>query len=150
MELSKAIRFGYYDALNGNITSNGNIVPIYDVYAIPEDVNKPYILLSTQTSFQRNLKRCKAYNASILIDVVTGGQNNTAGRIQAEDIAEQIEDIVNPDTFNDLDIEMYGWSIGNTSRESDTDSSLMNGHEYVYRKLIRYEHIVTKMKNIIT
>lgn len=150
MELSKAIRFGYYEALNGNVTVDSVAVPIFDVYALPEGISKPYILLSTQTSFQRNLKRCKMYNASILIDIVTGGANNAAGRIQAEDIAEQIEDIINPDTFNDLDIEDYGWSIGNTSRESDTDSSLMNGTEYVYRKLIRYEHIVTKMNTITT
>ena len=144
MELSKAIRHGYYDALNSNVYHNGNEVPIFDVFALPENISKPYILLSTQTSFQRNLKRCKMYNASILIDVVTGGQNFAIGRSQAEDIAEQIEDIINPDSFDDISIEPYGFSIGNTSRESDTDSSLMNGNEYVVRKLIRYEHIVTK------
>lgn len=145
MELSKAIRHGYYDALNGNVYHNGNEVPIFDVFALPENVSKPYILLSTQTSFQRNLKRCKMYNASILIDVVTGGQNFAIGRSQAEDIAEQIEDIINPDSFDDISIEQYGYSIGNTTRECDTDSSFMNGNEYVVRKLIRYEHIVTKL-----
>ena len=145
MELSKAIRHGYYDALNGNVYHNGNEVPIFDVFALPENVSKPYILLSTQTSFQRNLKRCKIYNASILIDVVTGGQNFAIGRSQAEDIAEQIEDIINPDSFDDISIEQYGYSIGNTTRESDSDGSLMNGNEYVVRKLIRYEHIVTKL-----
>ena len=145
MELNKAIRHGYYDALNGNIYHNGYEVPIFDVFALPENVSKPYILLSTQTSFQRNLKRCKMYNASILIDVVTGGQNFAIGRSQAEDIAEQIEDIINPDSFDDISIEQYGYSIGNTTRESDSDGSLMNGNEYVVRKLIRYEHIVTKL-----
>ncbi len=145
MELSKAIRFGYYDALFGNVTSNSVPVPIFDVYAVPEDVDKPYILLSTQTSNQGNLKRCKRYTATILIDIVTGGLNSMAGRIQPEDIAEQIEDIINPDSFEDIDISAYGYAIGNTSRESDTDSSLQNGSEYIYRKLIRYEHIVTKI-----
>lgn len=145
MELSKAIRFGYYDALFGFVTDNGSPVPIFDVYAVPEDVNKPYILLSTQTSNQMGIKRCKAYDASILIDIVTGGQNNTAGRIQAEDIAEQIENIINPDSFEDIDISAYGYEIGNTSRESDTDSSLQNGNEYIYRKLIRYQMIVSKL-----
>lgn len=145
MDLNKAIRHGYYDVLNGNVYHNGNEVPIFDVFALPENVSKPYILLSTQTSFQRNLKRCKMYNASILIDVVTGGQNFAIGRSQAEDISEQIEDIINPDSFDDISIEHYGYSIGNTTRESDTDSSLMNGNEYVVRKLIRYDHIVTKL-----
>lgn len=150
MELSKAIRFGYYEALFGNVTDGGLAVPIFDVYAVPENVSKPYILLSTQTSNQGNLKRCKRYTATILIDIVTGDQNSMSGRQQAENIAEQIEEIINPDSFDDIDITAYGYDIGNTSRESDTDASLMNGTEYVYRKLIRYEHIVTKMNNIST
>src|SRR5690606_36568872 len=104
MEVSKAIRFGYYDALSGNVTSNSVPVPIFDVYAVPENVSKPYILLSTQTSNQGNLKRCKRYTATILVDIVTGSANDTAGRIQAEDISEQIEDIINPDSFEDIDI----------------------------------------------
>ena len=145
MELSKAVRFGYYDALNGNVTSGGSDVPIFDVYAVPEDINKPYILLSTQTSNQLTIKRCKRYNATILIDIVTGGLNSMAGRIQAEDISEQIEGIINPDTFADLDISAYGYQLANTERESDTDTSLVNGSEYIYRKLIRYNHLIVKL-----
>jgi hypothetical protein len=145
MELSKAVRFGYYDALNGNVTSSGNDVPIFDVYAVPEDINKPYILLSTQTSNQLTIKRCKRYNATILIDIVTGGLNSMAGRIQAEDISEQIEGIINPDTFADLDISAYGYQLANTERENDTDASSTNGSEYIYRKLIRYNHLIVKL-----
>ena len=142
---SKAIRFGYYNALNGNVTSNSVPVPIFDVYAVPEDIDKPYILLSTQTTNQLTIKRCKRFNATILIDIVTGGLNNMAGRIQAEDIAEQIENIINPDTFTDLDISAYGYQLANTETESDTDSSLQNGSEYIYRKLLRYNHLIVKL-----
>lgn len=145
MELSKAVRTGYFDALSGNIVAGGQVVPIFDVYALPENVDKPYVLLSTQTNVQGNLKRCKRYLATILVDIVTGGPNELMGREQSEDIADQIEDIINPDTFEDIDIESYGYSIGNTSRESDTDNSFLNGREYVYRKLIRYNHIITKL-----
>lgn len=142
---SKAIRFGYYDALFGIVTSNSVAVPIFDVYAVPEDVDKPYILLSTQTANQLTIKRCKRFNATILIDIVTGGLNSMAGRIQAEDIAEQIDSIINPDTFEDLDLTAYGYQLANTETESDTDSSLQNGSEYIYRKLIRYNHLIVKL-----
>ena len=145
MELSKAIRFGYYNALNGNVKLEGIPVKFFDSYAIPEDEPKPYVVLSTQTSGQLDIKRCKRYNSSILIDIVTGGQNNLAGKIQSEDIAEQIENIINPNDFSDLDITSYGYQLANTTRASDTDTNLQNGHEYIYRKLITYEHLIIKL-----
>lgn len=72
MEISKAIRTGYFSVLDGNITHNGDVVPVYDAFAVPEDVTYPYILLSTQNNIQRIIKRCKVYDSSILIDIVTG------------------------------------------------------------------------------
>lgn len=144
MELSKAIRTAYYTALNGNVTFNSNSVPVFDAYAIPDGVTYPYILLSSQTSVQGNLKRCKRYSASILIDIVTGS-SDPIGRSDAEDIAEQIEDIVNPDSFADLNLNVNGYDIGNTSRAGDSDLSDKNGIYYIFRKLITYDHIVTKL-----
>lgn len=140
MEVSKALRFAYYDALSAQIS-----VPIFDVFALPEDTPYPYILLSTQTSVQMGIKRCKAYDATMLIDIVTGGPGVASGRIQAEDLAEQIEDIVNPDTLVDLDLRANGYAIGFTTREMDTDLSSMNGTVNIYRKLIRYKHLISKL-----
>lgn len=144
MELSKALRVGYFNALDGNVTFNSNVVPVFDAFAIPEGVSYPYILLSSQTSTQGNLKRCKRYNASILIDIVTGS-SDPIGRSDAEDIAEQIEDIINPDSFEDLNININGYDIGNTSRAGDNDLSDKNGIYYIFRKLITYDHIITKI-----
>jgi len=144
MELSKAVRTAYFTALDGNITFNSNVVPVFDAYAIPDGVPYPYILLSSQTSNQGNLKRCKRYDASILIDIITGS-TDPIGRGDAEDIAEQIEDIINPDSFADLNLNANGYDIGNTSRAGDTDLSDKNGIYYIYRKLITYDHIITKL-----
>lgn len=139
MEVSKAIRTAYYGALNGVIS-----VPVFDVYALPEGQTKPYVLLSTQTSNQITNKSCKRFNATILVDVVTESKD-PIGREQAEDIAEEIDNIINPDTFVDLDLSAYGYQLGNTIRESDTDSNLMNGNLYIYRKLITYNHLINKL-----
>lgn len=144
MELSKAIRTGYFNALDGNLTFNSIVVPVFDAYAVPDGVSYPYILLSSQTSTQGNLKRCKRYNASILIDIVTGS-TDPIGRSDAEDISEQIEDIINPDSFEDLNININGYDIGNTSRSGDNDLSDKNGIYYIFRKLITYDHIITKI-----
>lgn len=144
MELSKAIRTAYFTALNGNVTFNSNIVPVFDAYAIPDGVTYPYILLSSQTSNQLSIKRCKRYNASILIDIVTGS-TDTIGRSDAEDIAEQIENIINPDTFTDPDLSTYGYQLGNTTREGDNDISDKNNIYYVYRKLLTYSFLAVKL-----
>lgn len=144
MELSKAIRTAYYTALNGNVTYNGNDVPLFDAYAVPDGVSYPYILLSSQTSNQLRIKRCKRYNASILIDIVTGS-TDPIGRSDAEDIAEQIDNIVSPTSFEDLDLSAYGYQLGNTTREGDNDISDKNNIYYVYRKLLTYSFLAVKL-----
>src|SRR5690606_1682288 len=101
--LSKAVRTGYYTALSGVISA-----PVFDAFALPNSVDYPYVLISSQTSVQRSIKRCKVYDLSIVIDIVTGSPN-VIGMSQAEDIAEEIENIINPDTFQDIDIRANGY-----------------------------------------
>lgn len=139
MELSKAVRTGYYQALSGVISA-----PVYDAFAIPEQPQYPYVLISSQTSVQRTIKRCKAYDITIVIDIVTGSQSQI-GMSQAEDIAEEIENIVNPDTYVDLDITANGYKIGNTFRVGDNNLTARNDLYYVYRKILTYGHIVSKI-----
>lgn len=143
MELSKAIRTAYYTALNGNVTFNSNDVPVFDAFAIPDGVSYPYILLSSQTSNQLRIKRCKRYNTSILIDIVTGS-TDPIGRSDAEDIAEQVDNIVSPDTFKDLDLSAYDYQICDTYRDNDTDLSDKNNIYYIFRKLLTYNHLVVE------
>jgi len=143
MDLALALRTGYFTALNGNIAINTVDVPIYDAYAIPEDITYPYILLSSQTESQRIVKNSKIFNVTLLVDIVTGNIN-PFGRKQSEQIAEQIEDIINPDSFTDINISANGYTIGNTIRESSYDTTDKNQNYYIYRKLIRYNHIISK------
>lgn len=144
MELSKAIRTAYYNVLNGNVILNSKFVPIFDAYALPDGIPYPYILLSSQTSNQLSIKRCNRYNASILIDIVTGG-TDPIGRGDAEDIAEQVGAVVNPDTFIDIDLSDFGFQLGNTTRESDNDLSDKNNIYYIYRKLLTYSFLAVKL-----
>lgn len=144
MDVSKAIRTAYFSALNGNITFKSSVVPVFDAYAIPDNVTYPYILLSSQTSNQLLIKRCKRYNTSILIDIVTGS-TDPIGRSDSEDIAEQVENIINPDSFIDLDLSAYGYQLGNTNRSADNDLSDKNNIYYIFRKLLTYDHLIVKL-----
>lgn len=139
MELSKAVRTGYYTALSGVISA-----PVFDAFALPNEVNYPYVLISSQSSVQRSIKRCKVYDLSIVIDIVTGSPN-VIGMSQAEDIAEEIENIINPDTFEDIDIRSNGYKIGDTRRIADNQITTKNEVNYIFRKLITYSHIIHKI-----
>jgi hypothetical protein len=136
MELSLAIRTGYFSALDGNITYDGNPVKVYDTFALPEDAGYPYILLSSQTSQEQ---ACQIYNATILIDIVTG-DTRLIGRKPAEEIAAQIESLV-----QNINITANGWAIGDTKRESDTDLGNKNEQYYIFRKLMTYRHLINKL-----
>jgi hypothetical protein len=144
MNISTAIRIGYFQAINGNVIVDGQPVPVYDAYAIPEDAQYPYILLSTQNEVERQAKWARQYYATKLIDIVTGFLEPT-GRRQSEDIADQIEPMVNPITGPQIDITANGFRIGDTERQFSENLEDRNNVYYVYRKLLRYRLLVEKI-----
>lgn len=144
MELSQAIRTGYYSVLYGNVFHNGQPVPIFDDFSTAEGVSYPYIILSSQNNVQRFIKRCKNYDSTIVIDIVTGS-NRPIGRADSENIAEQIENIINPNGLDNVDIVSNGYRIGNTFRIADNNIVSKNDVYYVYRKLLTYSHLVSKI-----
>lgn len=124
-------------ALSGNIGA-----AVYDGFA-PENVSYPYVIISSQTSVQRWIKRARVYDVQITLDIVTGSQS-VQGMSQAEGIAEAINDIILPSDYKDIDITANGFKIGDTRRASDNHITSRNELFYVYRKLMTYELIVTE------
>ena len=131
------------ELLNKN---NDYLGHFHAVMVAPDDINinPPYVLLSTQTSVQEGIKRCKAYDVSITVDIVTES-SSTMGRSLSEDISELIEDIINPDTFQDIDLSPYGYSVVDTTRGNDRSIETKTKNTYLYRKLITYNHLITKL-----
>lgn len=145
MEVSLALRSAYFQALSGNVKIKNTPIPVFDAYAIPEQPQYPYILLSSQTERQKGLKRCKAYEVTLLVDIVTGS-TDPIGRQLSEEIAWEIEQIVYPDANSDLDLSSNGYEIGHTIREQSFDQVSKNNVYYIFRKLIRYRHSVSPKK----
>lgn len=139
MELSLAIRTSLFQSLDGIISA-----PVFDAYALPENTPYPYVLLSSQTSVQRLVDTCRVYDATALIDIVTGSLD-PIGRAQSEMIASEVEAIVNPDNNSDIYTEANGYQVSYTNREQDFDTSARNGGFYIFRKLLRYRFLVQKL-----
>lgn len=138
MEVSLAVRIGYVSALDGNISAE-----VFDAFALPENTPYPYVLISSQTEVQREVTDGKVYDVTVQIDVVTGSQE-PIGRQQAEEIASEIENIINPDTYQDIDIATYGYRIADTNRELGFSQFDRNGIFYINRKIIIYRHLCHK------
>lgn len=144
MDLSLAIRKGYYNALALNVVFNTKIVEVYDSFAPSEVASYPYIIISTINTNQVDVKRCRIYDVSVLIDVVTGSTEANFGREESDLIGEQISAIINPETYIDVDLSANGFSIGNTT-ESSRYLTARNTPYFIFRKLLTFEHIINKL-----
>ena len=136
MDLSKALKSGYYQALYPEIG-----VPIYDAFSIPENAAYPYVIISDITTNEIQNADCKKFNAEVTLDIVTGFTRPT-GMDQALDIAEDIDDIINPMDMDDINITAYGWRVGETRLNSSNGVQLRTGEYWIYRNIRTYFHIV--------
>ena len=131
-----ALQTAYFTALNGNITSRGNNVPVYDS-GPPSETPYPYILLSTMDSTEgRGCRSSTSTEDTILIDIVTASQGNTGGKKQSHEISDQVLQIVHPD------LEVLGFQNLGVSLESSTTLTEISGADKIYRKLLRFRHLI--------
>lgn len=144
MEIQEAIKTGYYQALNGNITLSGSVVPVFTDTAIPENQNEPYIIIGTATVVQRPTDRCKLFEVQQTLDIVTATKSPT-GNSDANEIANQVEAIINPDSRVDIDVTAYGYRIGDTYLTSTGQLGLKNANRYIYRVIKTYRHLTNKL-----
>ena len=82
----------YYTALNGQITINGTVLPVYDGLAAP-NADSSYIMIGERTSSQLNAKCSFTSECFVLIDIVLKGYGY--GFKDTEEAADQILDIIN-------------------------------------------------------
>jgi hypothetical protein len=77
----------------------------------------------------------------VTVDIVTGFTRPT-GMDQAFDIAEDIDAIINPMDMDDININAYGWEVGETRLTSSNNVQLRTGEYWIYRNIRTYFHIV--------
>ncbi|WP_343702694.1 hypothetical protein [Chitinophaga sp.] len=139
-----AIRNAHYQALNGVILHKGVPVPVYDGNA-PKDAPAQYVILGAQTLNQNGDKQTFITYCTIIVIVVTQFDIADPGNTKfADDIANQITQIVNPDPVTQLplgpDFEMMVTNV------EGSNSARYNDDRYRYvEKAIRFRHIVQEL-----
>ncbi len=131
------IRKAYYTALAGNITHNGQPVPVYD--AIPLKAGYPYVLFAQQNANPVTNKRgCEQYDTAILVEIITGYFGVQGGKKDADMIADQILTLLTPPLPN-----IPGLDVGLCYLDSDFDQGReMTDTSTINRRLIRFSNTV--------
>lgn len=137
MDLTEALQRGYFAALQPLGYQ------VYSAYSVPEQVEYPFILISTITSNQVGVDRpCVIHEAFVTIDIVTGFLS-PIGRAQALTISAQVENIINPDSGDPFTIPEPWTNTGTTLQNSGTLESKSNNY-YIYRVVKTYRHLISK------
>jgi len=121
----------YYAALNGQITVNGTILPVYDGMVAPN---------GERTSSQQQAKCGFLTECFVLIDIVLKGSNY--GFKAADDAANQVLAIINSD---DNPVPTSGIQVVTTSVQSINNLSSLNATDQVFRQLIRFRNVVSEI-----
>lgn len=135
MDISLALKTGYFQALNPEIG-----IPIYDAFAVPSNAVYPYVIIASISPSEIINAKCKSWNATVTLDVVTGF-NAPTGMNQAFEISEDIENIINPPSRTPIDLISYGYQIGQT-RSGSQPNQLKTGTYWIYRNIITFSHII--------
>ena len=90
---SEELQKAYYTALNGNITSGGSNVPVFDV--VPPDEDYPYIHIVGQNVVESNFNSDKRITDIIMeLDVVTGYDGSFGGKKAMYEISEDVIELI--------------------------------------------------------
>lgn len=135
------IRNAYYTLLNGQLTSGGNNVPVYDEYA-PDNAPDSYVILGAQNGYNDGSRSCFVTYCSIIVIVVTRFPAAAQGnKKQADDIANQIMTIINPAPATQIDLSPDFDCISTNVENSTSSSTQDNVFKYI-EKALRFAHIV--------
>lgn len=140
-DASNNIRVIYVNALNGNLSYNGQDVPVYGQTPY-RTTPKNYVVISSITETANNNNQYFGNSVDVVIDIFSE-QYRIYDNAIVDNIAGQILNILIPDTavdgFSDTDFVVYP-----TARTSSNYLPLQNGENFVARKIITISNLVNQ------
>jgi hypothetical protein len=140
-DASNNIRVIYVNALNGNLSYNGQDVPVYGQTPF-RTTPKNYVVISSITESANNNNQYFGNLVDVVIDIFSE-QYRVYDNGVVDNIASQILTILIPDTavdgFSDADFVVYP-----TARTSSNYLPLQNGDNFVARKIITISNLVNQ------
>jgi hypothetical protein len=140
-DTSNSIRVIYVNALNGNLSYNGQDVPVYGQTPF-RTTPKNYVVISSITESANNNNQYFGNFVDVVIEIFSE-QYRVYDNGVVDNISSQILNILIPDTavdgFSDTDFVVYP-----TARTSSSYLPLQNGDNFVARKIITLSNLVNQ------
>lgn len=100
------LRQKYFERLNGAVTYNSEIVGVYDSLSVPENASYPYITLGNYTASEigEGSKQSFGLETTLQVDVYTKFENQFGGQLQADNISNQVIELIRTRQSGYLDL----------------------------------------------
>lgn len=143
LDPDKYIRKAFGDCLAGHVIIGGKVVSVVDTFS--DDFNgKHQILLGTLEGISQNDKESFNRDVTLTIDIATR-TDGSASRQLADDIAEQVALLVQPDRKS-TGLQIDGrFQIINLRQSSSGYLTEKNAKHFVVRKLLRYQFRIVQI-----
>ena len=135
-----AIRKAYFDKLIGASFSLG----VYDTIA-PDNVNPPFLIISSQTAPEDSDKQSYSFNATIQFDIIYKTQKSgEVGQKSVDQWANELLEIIGVYPIN---YPNAGPDFRIVTRNMGSNQALFDytDQAYIFRRVIVFEHFVTQI-----
>ena len=140
-DCSNNIRTAYVTKLNGFISYNGKNVPVYGDDSF-KTAPQNYIIISDISEAAQNTNQSFTSNVNVTIDIFSE-QYMTRDNAVVDNIANQILTLLLPST-GIIDIGDVSFQIHAMSRLSSRYLSIVNGQNYIIRKILVINNLVNQ------
>lgn len=138
-DIKRALQTAYYTLLDGNVTLNGETVPVYDVMSIPGKPNYPYIALGDFTATDWSDKTSFGETLTFTVTVYDRS-DQIASRGKMYDVIDQIKRIIRarPVPFN-----LTNWNVLTSVLDDENFiPKLLEGTHTYFGTQLRFRHVV--------
>ena len=142
IDVNKAVRYGFGDALSGNITFEGSPVPVVDDAVLLQSNTTMYVILSTQTAVETSNFAKFEHECTLILDIVHKTQYSVT-KDGVDDVAQQIFDIIQPTVTTNGLTAQSGVQFSNVEKiQDDYLSFTLSNVGPVVRRILRYRVLV--------
>ena len=141
---TKEIRTAYYQALNGNLSINGQNVPVVDGWDNAQSLVMHHVIIKNVTDSRRDrTQQTWGFEVIVELDIVTF-QHNGFSSDDRDDIENQILTILMP-TPNTIGISVTGFGLYNMEKESSRPIDEIGRGGNIARKILRISQFIQQL-----
>lgn len=147
LEAALPLRRAIYGLLNGNVSYQGNTIPVYDSYA-PDDVPTPYIIIDNISESDNSDKCNFGQNLLVTYNVVTEYiLKSSNGRYDSEMIANEMTKVLLPQRACGELYQLPGFQCVRANKVNGQSITELSDTTKIFRKVIQISYTIKQLNN---